>query len=321
MNLYSIRDWDEHYEKAQTRKVGKVQWVPFPVKHDGKTFRRLLAMPKGLEVFGAWCLIVQVAAKCPARGVLADESGPLTAEDLALKTGASAKAMEMALSVLSNQRISWIVVSEYQRDTNAMAEDGERQTKSVELHDMTLQDRKEQDRKEQDRTPTPALPSPEVVVFEHWKGVMETPRSNLSDQRRKKIKARLAEGFSVDDLKLAVDGCRLTPFNMGINDRGEKFNDIELICRDSGHVERFRENALMRAEPRTNGSGTAAKPAPAECPRCRGDGVYVTEDQSAQRLCACAAGIRKRDEMERRYGPEYVRQFLPGPAAVAKGSA
>jgi hypothetical protein len=30
---------------------------------------------------------------------------------------------------------------------------------------------------------------------------------------------------------------------MGENDRGEKYNDLSLICRDAAHVDRFKENA------------------------------------------------------------------------------
>jgi hypothetical protein len=116
VKLYSIRDWDKHFEKAQTRKVGRVQWVPLPVKHDGLTFGRVMATSNGLAIYGAWVLIVQVAAKCDPRGTLADEKGPLTAEDIALKTGAPEALLQEALDVLSSDRIGWLMVSGDQSD-------------------------------------------------------------------------------------------------------------------------------------------------------------------------------------------------------------
>lgn len=81
-------------------------------------------------------------------------------------------------------------------------------------------------------------------VFDYWRKVMgKTGNVVLNAKRRSAIKARLAEGYTVEDLKLAVDGCKNTPHNMGQNDRGRPFNDIELICRNGPNVERFRDAA------------------------------------------------------------------------------
>jgi len=44
-------------------------------------------------------------------------------------------------------------------------------------------------------------------------------------------------------LKAAVEGCSKTPHNMGRNDTGQRWDDLELICRDGAHVERFMGNA------------------------------------------------------------------------------
>ena len=110
---YRVRDWDQHYEVAQTRKVhGGLNWVAMPTKHDGKGYRRLMRRPDGPAVFAAWVLIVQIAAKCPTRGVLADSDGPLNAEDLADKTGCPAEVFENALNVLSEKSIGWVERSE-----------------------------------------------------------------------------------------------------------------------------------------------------------------------------------------------------------------
>lgn len=87
--------------------------------------------------------------------------------------------------------------------------------------------------------------SPEAVeVFTHWRQVMGKNGRTAFDRKRKSaVQARLRDGYSVDDLKRAVDGCAKTPHNMGQNDRGERFDDLELICRDSGRVDRFMYNA------------------------------------------------------------------------------
>src|SRR5689334_12355649 len=108
--VYSIRDWHRHFEIAQSRKLTKpLTWVATPCKHDGKSFRRLMLSENGPAVYGAWMLIVQIAAKCPTRGVLADQDGPLTADDLAINTGCPSSVFENAIKVLTSQHIGWLV--------------------------------------------------------------------------------------------------------------------------------------------------------------------------------------------------------------------
>lgn len=114
-SVFSIRDWNDHFECSQSRKVtGPLTWVAMPTKHDGKVFRKIMTRTDGLIVFAAWCLIVEVAAKCPIRGRLADADGPLTAADLNLKTGCPTEAFETALNVLSSNDFGWLQVGEWE---------------------------------------------------------------------------------------------------------------------------------------------------------------------------------------------------------------
>jgi hypothetical protein len=112
--LYSIRDWDEHFEVSQSRKNKHMRWVSIPTKHDGKSFRRLMLREDGTTIFCAWVLIVQVAAKCPRRGILADEDGPLDALDLHIKTGCSAAVFDSALKALVSKEIGWMLVDKWE---------------------------------------------------------------------------------------------------------------------------------------------------------------------------------------------------------------
>lgn len=107
---YVIRNWAQHYETHETKKLRRLTWLPTPNKHDGRGFRRLMRLPNGPAIYGAWILIAQVASKMPVRGVLADEDGPLDAEDLSDKTGAPQELFVKALSVLSSPelKICWL---------------------------------------------------------------------------------------------------------------------------------------------------------------------------------------------------------------------
>jgi len=105
---YKIKDWDDKYENAHSRKVNNAAWLPIPNKHDGKGFRRVAAMKNKVEIFAAWVLILQIASKMPERGVLADEDGDITTEDMAFMTGFPQKIFDEAISALINPKIAWL---------------------------------------------------------------------------------------------------------------------------------------------------------------------------------------------------------------------
>lgn len=133
MTTYRIRNWGEHFEKAQTRACKVVSWVPFPNKHDGKGYRRIMRLKDGAAIYGAWVLIVQVASKCKVRGVLADDDGPLSAKDISDKTGLPEKLVENALKALCSKEIGW--VEHVSADSTLIA-----RRNALQLQDRTGQD-------------------------------------------------------------------------------------------------------------------------------------------------------------------------------------
>lgn len=76
-------------------------------------------------------------------------------------------------------------------------------------------------------------------VFDYWRRSLNHPTSKLTPTRRRRIADRLKDGYSVDDIKHAIDGCSMSPHNMGVNDTGTVYDDIELICRSGEKLERF----------------------------------------------------------------------------------
>jgi hypothetical protein len=85
--------------------------------------------------------------------------------------------------------------------------------------------------------------TPVERIFEHWRRVMDHPQARLNAKRRRAVEARLREGYSEQRIIQAIDGCALTPHNMGENERHQRYDDLELICRDGPHVERFEDGA------------------------------------------------------------------------------
>lgn len=76
-------------------------------------------------------------------------------------------------------------------------------------------------------------------VFAYWQRVLEHPTAKFTQDRRRKVEARLREGYTVTQLCQAVDGCQATPHNMGENETGQRWDDLALICRNGSNVERF----------------------------------------------------------------------------------
>ena len=76
-------------------------------------------------------------------------------------------------------------------------------------------------------------------VFAYWQTELNHPRAKLDDKRKRKIRDRLKDGYSARDLMDAIDGVQKSPHHMGENDRATVYDDLELICRDGPHVDKF----------------------------------------------------------------------------------
>lgn len=84
----------------------------------------------------------------------------------------------------------------------------------------------------------------QVTVFQHWVAVFrkDPMRTKLNDARRRKIAARLQEGYTVDDLCLAITGATKDDWLMGRDPRSKGYTDLVTILRDGAQVERLASN-------------------------------------------------------------------------------
>jgi hypothetical protein len=79
------------------------------------------------------------------------------------------------------------------------------------------------------------------AVFEYWREKTRHVDAKLTREREVKIRERLEEGYTTDQLRAAVDGCGASSFHQGDNERGHRYDDITLICRSGSKVEQFIE--------------------------------------------------------------------------------
>jgi hypothetical protein len=84
--LYVVPNWDRDFENSKSKCTENCTFVCIGNHFDGKKIRRLARHEHGQQLHGAFLEIVQVASKCPWRGVLLDADGPIGARDLADKT-------------------------------------------------------------------------------------------------------------------------------------------------------------------------------------------------------------------------------------------
>lgn len=86
-------------------------------------------------------------------------------------------------------------------------------------------------------------------IFRYWQVAMSKPKAKLDGKRKNKIRKAL-NIYTPENLKKAIDGCKNSDYHMGRdkNSYGKKYNDIELILRDSPHIERFIELAINTDE-------------------------------------------------------------------------
>jgi hypothetical protein len=82
---------------------------------------------------------------------------------------------------------------------------------------------------------------PDVVrVFTYWQSVLDHPKAILTTGRETIIRARLKDGYSVESLEQAIDGCKRSAWHMGENPEGKVYDGLDLIFRSGEYVEKFQ---------------------------------------------------------------------------------
>lgn len=132
-------------------------------------------------------------------------------------------------------------------------------------------------------------------IFDYWKKVMNHPKSHLDKKRTLAIRKAL-EKYSIDDLRQAIDGCAKTPHNMGQNDRGEIYDDIELIFRDASHIDRFMRNCLIIIPGNQHGTNQSNFNKNQFKPRTAGERTDAIRKLQDERIAAGLAKIKRLNE-------------------------
>lgn len=114
MKIYNIRNWSDHYENNRTKELKHMSWIPIPNNHDGDGYTQVMAEKNGLELFGAWIVIVQTASKCGntagTRGALIRGNGkPHDAASISRISRAPENKIQAALDYFSTA-LDWLII-------------------------------------------------------------------------------------------------------------------------------------------------------------------------------------------------------------------
>lgn len=96
-------------------------------------------------------------------------------------------------------------------------------------------DKKQKKQRDANATASRVLPSQALEIFEHWKKVFSKRGDVIFSEKRKgKVLARLNQGYTIAQIKQAIDNCAKSDFHVT-----NHFTDLELICRDPEHMDKF----------------------------------------------------------------------------------
>ena len=111
MKAYAVKDWNDKYEIAQSRKLKYMHWVAIPNQYKGNGYMTLSELPKAVEIFAAFILIVEVASTMKTRGLLVSDGGlPLTPKHLSKITYYPEHIFKMAFEELVKPEIGWLEI-------------------------------------------------------------------------------------------------------------------------------------------------------------------------------------------------------------------
>lgn len=76
----------------------------------------------------------------------------------------------------------------------------------------------------------------ENALFAYWQQQCGHGHAKFTRDRRAKIRGRLKEGYTPEQIRQGIDGAARAAFT---NDAGKTFDDLELICRNGSKLEDF----------------------------------------------------------------------------------
>jgi hypothetical protein len=182
-----------------------------------------------------------------------------------------------------------------------------------------------------DQLGAPEAPAPvsqprenELEVFGYWQRTLSKSKAKFTPERRAKVRARLREGYTVEQIKRAIDGVASSPFHRGENTHHREYTDLTLICQTGSKLEGFLD---LGGATLVSVRGDDTKESRLELLRAQArrqlaageTSAYAETESKIRELTGGGAGVRRepRGHASQRGGAGGE----PGPVSVARGLA
>lgn len=203
--VYRISKWSQTFERAESRKLAKINWIAMPVGFSSTGYSAMLEEfeDRAVAIYGAWCALCSFAATCHVRGTLANSRGnPLKLSHLSRITGFPESVFVDLVAWASRTDIGWLECVPAAEVSRGLAEQAEKHSDSCVSGDSpgnlpphqekaphtrpntTLQDRTGQDTTPPDKTISRRSNDWTTAGFEFRESVRELAREISEMQAR-----------------------------------------------------------------------------------------------------------------------------------------
>jgi hypothetical protein len=110
--LYRIAKWETVFERAESRKLKQLNWVPIPVGFSSSGYQQMIDDfgDRAPAIYGAWCALVSLAASCTVRGTLGNGRGiPLKVSHIARMTMFPESVFVELIKWAASDNVRWLI--------------------------------------------------------------------------------------------------------------------------------------------------------------------------------------------------------------------
>ncbi len=105
-----IKNWQIYFENGQTRRIKNLTYSLSPVDYSSMTRKALLRKgAAGYQALAVFSELIDMATRCPQRGLLVESTGAITPEQIAARTGMPLEDVVQSLELLARKEVAWIV--------------------------------------------------------------------------------------------------------------------------------------------------------------------------------------------------------------------
>lgn len=255
--------------------MSEIKWIKITTTmFDDEKIDFIESLPEADSILIIWIKLLTLAGKCNAGGyIFLTENIPYTDEMLAHKFRRSLNIVRLALETFQRLKMIFldehgIKIANWEKHQNVegmervRAQTRQRVAKHREktlllsnatcnvtvTHGNAIDIDKEIDidiEKEINNNTSASLPSlseQSKQIFDHYVNTFNGffPRGiKLTNDRKKKIEARLKEGYTVEQINLAITNIRTSEFHCGKNDRNTFYADLSFVCRNGSTLEKW----------------------------------------------------------------------------------